>query len=295
MDSALAREREAFKRKLISTPVVDSRKKRDDGDSGPSKKKAKVEKATLAAPPPPPKVRESVGAMSKDPFAYKSMTGTSQYNFSVLAKIVKHMKQQHLAGDSEPRTLDEILDETNQLDIGQRQKTWLETEALAANPKIECTPDNKYVFKPTFKIKDRKGLLRLLDKYDRDGKGGISIEDIQESLPNAEKAMRVLGDSIVVITRPMDKKKIVFYNDKGVQIKIDDDFQKQWRSASVEGIDEQKIDEYLQKHGIATMADVGRKITPVQRRKKPASRKGKQFKKTNQHVADDLQDYSDRQ
>lgn len=284
MDSALLREREAFKRKALATPVIDARKRKED--EGPAKKKVKTE--------PPPRPREPVGALAKDPFAYKTMTGTSQYNFSVLAKIVKHMKQQHLAGDSEPRTLDEILDETNQLDIGPRQKAWLETEALKNNPKIECTPDEKYVFKPTFRIKDRKGLLRLLDKYDRDGKGGIHIEDIQESLPNAEKAMRMLGDQIVVITRPVDKKKIVFYNDKSVQIKIDEEFQKQWRSAAVDGIDEQKIEEYLQKHGIATIGDVGRKLNPVQKRKKPVSRKGKLFKKTNIHVADELQDYSDR-
>lgn len=37
---------------------------------------------------------------------------------------------------------------------------WLQTEALQNNPKIECTMDGKYNFKPVYKIKDKKSLLR---------------------------------------------------------------------------------------------------------------------------------------
>lgn len=50
------------------------------------------------------------------------MAGSSQYRFGVLAKIVKHMKTRHLDGDDHPLTLEEILDETNQLDIGSSVK-----------------------------------------------------------------------------------------------------------------------------------------------------------------------------
>lgn len=50
------------------------------------------------------------------------MAGSSQYRFSVLAKIVKHMKIRHQDGDDHPLTLDDILDETNQLDIGSSVK-----------------------------------------------------------------------------------------------------------------------------------------------------------------------------
>lgn len=48
------------------------------------------------------------------------MTGSSQYRFGVLAKIVKHMRTRHQEGDDHPLTLDEILDETNQLDVGSK-------------------------------------------------------------------------------------------------------------------------------------------------------------------------------
>lgn len=55
-------------------------------------------------------------------FSYKTMTGSSQYRFGVLAKIVKHMKTRHQEGDEHPLTIEEILDETNQLDIGNSVK-----------------------------------------------------------------------------------------------------------------------------------------------------------------------------
>ena len=50
------------------------------------------------------------------------MSGSSQYKFSVLAKIVKYMKQRHQAGDDHPLSLEDILDDTNQLDPGSKVK-----------------------------------------------------------------------------------------------------------------------------------------------------------------------------
>ncbi|RWS05613.1 general transcription factor IIE subunit 2-like protein [Dinothrombium tinctorium] len=275
MDPNLLKEREAFKKKAFSMPVVEKRKEKKSNDETPPKKKVKKE-----------------STISKDPFAYKSMSGTSQYNFAVLAKIVKHMKQRHLEGDSEPLTLEEILDETNQLDLSQRQRVWLQNEALNNNPKIGVTEEGKYVYKPTFQLKDRKSLLRLLDKYDQRGLGGIHLEDIQESLPNADKILKILADSVIIITRPVDKKKIVFYKDKSMQFRVDEEFQKLWRSVAVDGIDETKIDDYLQKQGITSMQDLGvKKLNPIQKRKKPTSRKPRSFKKHNEHMGDILQDY----
>jgi hypothetical protein len=50
------------------------------------------------------------------------MSGSSQYRFGVLAKIVKYMRSRHQEGDDHPLSLDEILDETNQLDVGSKVK-----------------------------------------------------------------------------------------------------------------------------------------------------------------------------
>ncbi|XP_015685394.1 general transcription factor IIE subunit 2, partial [Protobothrops mucrosquamatus] len=157
---------------------------------------------------------------SNGTFNLKALSGGSGYKFGVLAKIVNYMKTRHQRGDTHPLTLEEILDETQHLDIGLKQKQWLMSEALISNPKIEVI-DGKYAFKPKYNLKDKKALLRLLDKHDQRGLGGILLEDIEEGLPNAQKAIKALGDQIIFVTRP-DKKKILFYNDKSCQFTVDE-------------------------------------------------------------------------
>jgi transcription initiation factor TFIIE subunit beta len=65
------------------------------------------------------------------------------------------------------------------------------TEALVNNPKIEVTPEAKFIFRASYKIKDKKSLLRLLKQHDLKGLGGILLEDVQESLPHCDKALKV--------------------------------------------------------------------------------------------------------
>ena len=51
--------------------------------------------------------------------------------------------------------------------------------------------DGGYVFKPPYHLRGRKDLLRLLNRHDQQGLGGIMMDDIVESLPNAEKSIGV--------------------------------------------------------------------------------------------------------
>lgn len=55
--------------------------------------------------------------------SYKTMTGSSQKRFAILTKIVNYMKERHLNGEEHALSIEEILDETNQLDIGSSTKT----------------------------------------------------------------------------------------------------------------------------------------------------------------------------
>ena len=71
--------------------------------------------------------------------------------------------------------------------------------------------------------------------------GGILLDDIQESLPNADRIIKNLGDAIITITRPNDKRKVIYFNDKNATFKVDEEFQKLWRGVAVEGIDEIKV------------------------------------------------------
>lgn len=59
--------------------------------------------------------------------------------------------------------------------------------------------------------------------------------------------IQALQNEIIYISRPNDKKKIVFYNDKTAALPVDEEFQKLWRSVAVESMDDQKIEEYLEK------------------------------------------------
>lgn len=82
----------------------------------------------------------------------------------------------------------------------------------------------RFSFKPVFKLKDGKTLVKLLKQYDLKGLGGILLEDIQESLPHCEKVLKARANEIIYITRPTDKKKILFYNDKTANIMVNEEF-----------------------------------------------------------------------
>lgn len=282
MDPALLRDRELFKKRALSTPAVE---KRSSASSESKKKKAKLDIGGTSS-----SKQGSDG--SNGSFNLKSLSGSSNYKFGVLAKIVNYMKTRHQRGDTHPLALEEILDETQHLDIGMKQKQWLMTEALVSNPKIDIV-DGKYAFKPKYNLKDKKALLRLLDKHDQRGLGGILLDDIEEGLPNAQKAIKALGDQIIFVTRP-DKKKILFYNDKSCQFTVDEEFQKLWRSVPVDSMDEEKIEDYLKRQGISSMQDSGpKKVIPVQKRKKANSQKKRRFKTHNDHLAGVLKDYTE--
>lgn len=235
--------------------------------------------------------------------SYKTMTSWSQNNFSIIAKIVKWLKERHLNGDSEPLTLEDILDETEQTDISNRTKTWLANEVLEQNPRVRTVkPESgegtvKYQYKPVIDVKDKKALRKyLMDKYQA-GEGAIWMDDILESLPNANRAIKWLVENeyAYVITRPVDKRKMVFYNEGKQEIKIDEEFVKLWRSISVEGISDDKIEEYLEKHGIQSIQDLAaKKMEPVQKRRKIMRRPNKNFKAHNQHMRGILEDYSEK-
>ncbi|XP_025830316.1 general transcription factor IIE subunit 2 [Agrilus planipennis] len=283
MDPALLKERELFKKRALATPTVEKKKNDTKSDSiRDEKKKSKV---------------SSSSGSKLDLNTYKTASGSSQYRFGVLAKIVKHMRVRHQEGDSHPLTLEEILDETNQLDVGSKVKQWLQTEALQNNPKIEVTVDGKFTFKATYKLKDRKSLLKLLKQQDLKGLGGIYLDDVMESLPHAEKALKTLQNQneIIFVARPLDKKKVLFYNDRTASMPIDEEFQKLWRSVAVDAMDDEKIDEYLEKQGIRSMQDHGPKKPMVPLKRKKAAQRKKQFKRPrdNEHLADVLENYED--
>ena len=222
-----------------------------------------------------------------------SMGSTSQYKFGVLTRIVRHMKERHMEGHDHPLTLEDILDETSQLDVSGKTRKWLSEGALSQNPKLKVVEGNKFVYKPPYELRDRKTLLKLLKRKDLNGEGGVYYDDINESLPRCEKIVKNLtaDGKIIQIPRPCDKKKVLFYYDHTADIDIDEEFIKQWRSVSVDGVDEDKIEEYLTKQGISSMRDQGRPRVMMHKRKKPKKRVT--VPRDNLHMKGVLEDYSE--
>lgn len=64
------------------------------------------------------------------------------------------------------------------------------TEALLNNPKVEVLDDG-YKFRPIYNVRDKKGLLAVLKDHDVHGLGTITMEAIEESVPNVAKVMKV--------------------------------------------------------------------------------------------------------
>lgn len=54
--------------------------------------------------------------------------------------------------------------------------------------------------------------MSLLKDRARLGLGGIYLDDVQESLPRFESVMKKYEKHITTITRPSDKKKVIYYN-----------------------------------------------------------------------------------
>ena len=296
MNSALLKEREEFRKRAMAVPVVEN-------------KKRKVEEPAKKAPTPKPASTEKVMTIfisSVVLYFYvnelqvfqkikSSMGSTSQYKFGVLTRIVRHMRERHMQGEDHPLSLEEILDETSQLDVSSKTRTWLANEALKQNPKLEVVDNGeKYAYKPPYKLRDKKTLMKMLKRKDLNGEGGVYLDDVSESLPRAEKILQNLtaDAKIIQIPRPCDKRKVLYYYDHSTDLEIDDEFVKQWRSVSVDGVDEAKIEEYLNKQGIASMRDQGAKKFQAPKRKKKAVRKWK-APKDNEHMKDVLQDYTE--
>lgn len=59
------------------------------------------------------------------------------------------------------------------------------------NPRLNMSEENKYIYRPPFKITNRKSLLSLVKRHDLDGKGGILLSELAECIPNADKTVQV--------------------------------------------------------------------------------------------------------
>ncbi|VDM06955.1 unnamed protein product [Wuchereria bancrofti] len=222
-----------------------------------------------------------------------SHSTSNALNFGTMAKIVDYMKKRHLSSQQWPLSLKEILEELQIYDLGKKSELWLQ-ESLPMNPRLTVDENGKYLFKPPYKIKGKNSLLALLKKYHIEGRGGILLSDLNECIPAAEKHIEALSNVVIDVQTMINKRKdhVYFYNDPDTDYEVDEKFKSLWRNASVDHLDEKKIEEYLQKHGIDVMKDLGpKKITFAPPKRKLPRRRANQ-KVHNEHLTDVLEDYS---
>ncbi|VDD75434.1 unnamed protein product [Mesocestoides corti] len=281
MDPSLLKEREAFLRRAKNMPVIEK----------PRIQQQPVSQANVS---PTPAKRPFIST-SRDYLAMDTRP-QNQGRFTLLSRVVKYMKQRHLERDLHPLSVDEILEELMLQDTPQSDINWLENEALPNNPKISVSSDGKFVFKPKYDIRSRNELYQILKKHEIKGLGGIYLDDICEALPEAEKVIQNLGDTVIQVTTPHDKKTVLFFNDKSFDLNVEEEFKQLWRAVSVEGVHEGKIEEYLHKNGITSMSADKKVFIPAAKQKRPGQRRATRpvRLKDNEHLQDILKDFSDK-
>lgn len=279
MDPSLLKEREAFLKRAKALPILEKPR---------ALPTAAIQSASSS-------LRRLTSSTTPDSRSLE-LRSQLQGKFAVLSRVVKYMKQRHLDRDTHPLTVEEILEEAMLHDIPQSTVRWLEEEALPNNPKIRAMPDRKFLFKPRYDIRTRQDLYQLLKRHELRGLGGIYMDDVTESIPDAEKVISGFGDHVIRIVTPHDKKTILFYNDKSYDLNVDEEFKQQWRAVSVEGVHETKIEEYLKRYGISSMSGDRKRFIPAQR-KKPGQKRAfnKPVRlKDNEHVVNIIEDFSDK-
>ncbi|CAD5216285.1 unnamed protein product [Bursaphelenchus xylophilus] len=219
---------------------------------------------------------------------------SNSVNFAVMARIVDYMKKRHLNGSQWGLSLQEILDEMAIFDLTKKTLTWLEG-ALPENTRLQVSTEGdtvKYIFKPPLKVKNSKTLLQLLKKYHQDAKGGLLLTLLNECIPDATKVVASLAPNVIDIPTQVNKRKdhAYYYNDTELDVNIDDEFVQLWRHFSVDHLDEKKIEEYLQKHGISTIKDLApTRVTNIPKRKQAKRRTN--TKVQNTHLDGLLEEY----
>ena len=68
--------------------------------------------------------------------------------------------------------------------------------------------------------------MRLLEKHDQNGLGGVLLDDIREGLPNADDIVKAVSEKVTFVTRSSDKKAVLFLYDGGFSVAVDEEFQK---------------------------------------------------------------------
>uniref|UniRef100_A0A915ETB6 Transcription initiation factor IIE subunit beta n=1 Tax=Ditylenchus dipsaci TaxID=166011 RepID=A0A915ETB6_9BILA len=225
----------------------------------------------------------------------EGISNAANFGYSLMmAKIVDYMKKRHLDQKQWALSLREIIDEMKiAYEVTKKTEGWLK-EALPKNPRLHAEEDGKLKYVPPYKVKNRATLLALLKKNHAEGRGGVLLSELNDCMPNIEQNIKSLENQVVDIPTQVNKPKdhVYFFNDPETDLTVDTEFVALWRQAAVDHMDEKKIDDYLQKHGINTAKDLTPKRFVAPPKRKQNKRKFN-TKIHNEHLGDILEDYGE--
>ncbi|CAF4210463.1 unnamed protein product, partial [Rotaria sp. Silwood2] len=206
--------------------------------------------------------------------------------------------ERFLGGQTDAITLDEIIEESS-LIIDPSDKHWLASEALLSNEKIDVKKvddTNKFVYKPPLDLKAPKKvhLLNLLKSRHERCEGAVTVDDVRDTIPKARadiiiESLIKSGDVVKVTS---NKKEILFYTDRAYDLRVNPEFIESWRKISVEGLDDKKIWEFLDNQGHYGLTKNAPRLTQLPTKSSKRGGRRADTMKHNQHVAHQLEDYS---
>uniref|UniRef100_A0A5S6QUM5 Transcription initiation factor IIE subunit beta n=1 Tax=Trichuris muris TaxID=70415 RepID=A0A5S6QUM5_TRIMR len=293
MDPALLKQRQAFMRRAAAVPTVSSR---PSPAALPKGREAVVRRSSAGTSDPK---RQKVDAESRKPapFDYKTAKTCVATNFGVLAKVLDFLRKRHLDQATWSLSLQEIFEELQMFDVSNKVKMWL-AEILPENSRITRDEFGKFIYKPPYKIKGKNSLLGVLKRREMEGTGALLMSELSECVSSPEKLVAALGNSVISINVNVNKRKDValFYNDTENQsLNVDEAYVSLWRSVNVGHLNDQRLEEYLVKHGIDSSKAFS--ANPRSRETYVPKRKGKKRPAMmhNEHLARSgvLMDFSD--
>ncbi|CAF1115545.1 unnamed protein product [Rotaria sp. Silwood1] len=285
--AVLYKEQEQFlKQKAESTTSCASKLKRQDTDKTSSQKTSQM-KSKL----------DRSKTYSDFRTNYDSSSTSSKSPFLMLKNIVEKLQERFSTGQNDPLTLDEIIQECS-LTINSSDKHWLASQALLSNEKIDVkTIDgiHRFVYKPALDLKDPKksSILKLLKARHENCEGAITVEDVRDSIEKlrADKIIESVIANGHVVKVKSNKREVLFYTDNDPSFRINPKFIDSWRKISVEHLTNEQISGFIDQKGHYSLTTNAPKQLKLQ---KPLKRgcQGLATVKHNQHIADQLKDYS---
>lgn len=222
---------------------------------------------------------------------------SSKLTSTSLVKIQNGLMERFLNGDTDPITLDQIIQEF-QLNIAPFEKPSL-TKELSAYPRIHASlPDNiyRFAYKPPLELKGGKSaLLRLLKTRHEQCQDAVSVEDIQASMLRKYKADKIIEDLIkegqIVKIKNRMKSEMLYYNDQTYKLDIHPTFHELWRKFSFQDVDTTRMHDSLHAQGHSTLSTETPQPTHLAKKRLKRLKQNANTVKINNHVLDQLQQY----